>query len=89
MGRCISQPIRNFGGNARSNEDRLSARASFKPIQTQYVFGCILQPSRHLSHLEGRITWLEVAIEYVCDFFSRTWPPDLVQRPLHTLIEAI
>jgi hypothetical protein len=60
------------------SREGLPAGTALKPIQLQDSIAGVPQPSRHFSHLERRVTWIEVAIEHVCNFFSRAWLPDLV-----------
>ena len=67
---------------------RLPARPSFKPIQSQYLVTGALQPRRNFSGPKRPISWTKVEVEQLRNFFSRTWPPDLVQRSKHMVIEA-
>src|SRR5207302_9153078 len=66
----------------------LPARASFQPIQSQYVVTRVPQPGCNFSFLKRPISRTKVAIEQLRNFFSRTWLPNLVQRSKHMVIEA-
>src|SRR6266404_9380455 len=66
----------------------LPARASFQPIQSQYLVTVALQPRRNFSGPKRPISGTKVAIEQLRNFFSRAWLPNLVQRSKHVVIEA-
>src|SRR6266568_7395894 len=66
----------------------LPARASFQPIQSQYLVTGALQPRRNFSGPKRPISWTKVAIEQLRDFLSRAWLPNLVQRSKDMVIEA-
>ncbi len=70
------------------NEGGLPARAVFQPVQAQHLLAGVPQPSRNLSFLKRPISGTEVAIEQLCDFFSRARLFDPVQRSKDMLIET-
>jgi hypothetical protein len=51
--------------------------------------GGIPQPGRNFFSLKRPISWAEVAIEQLCDFFSRARFLDLVQRSQNVLVETV
>lgn len=73
---------------SRNGKGPLPARASFQPIQTEHVFAGVPQPGRNFSRLKRPISGTEVAIEQLCDFFSRARLLDLVQGSPYVFVEA-
>jgi hypothetical protein len=67
----------------------LPARAISQPVQTEDVFLSVAQPGRNFSHLKRLISGAEVAIEQLCDFFSRGRLLDLVQGAQDMLVETV
>jgi len=67
----------------------LPAWAISQPIQTEDVFLGVAQPGRNFSHLKRLISGAEVAIEQLCDFFSRGRLLDLVQGAQDMLVETV
>jgi len=67
----------------------LPARPISQPIQTEYVFLGVVQPGGNFSHLKRLVSGAEVAIEQLCNFFSRGRLPDLVQGSRDMLVETV
>jgi hypothetical protein len=70
------------------NEGGLPARAVFQPVQPQHLFAGIAQPSRNFSFLKRPVSGTEVAVEQLCDFFSRARLLDPVQRSEDMFVET-
>jgi hypothetical protein len=60
-----------------------------QPIQTEHVVFGVAQPSRNFSHLKRLVSQAKVAIEQLCDFFSRARLLDLVQGSQDMLVETV
>ena len=71
------------------NGEALPTRAISQPIQTEHVFLGVAQPSGNLSHLKRLISWAEVTIEQLCDFFSCARLLDLVQGSPDMVVETV
>src|SRR5207253_7712812 len=65
------------------------APAISQPIQTAHVFLGVAQPGRNIPHLKRLISRAEVAIEQLCEFFSRARLLDLVQGSEDMLVETV
>jgi hypothetical protein len=73
----------------RKKHERLPAGAARKPVQIQDRIASVPQPGCNFACPKRAISRAEVAIEQLCDFFSRTWPLDLVQRPPYGIVETV
>jgi hypothetical protein len=67
----------------------LPARAISQPIQGEHVFLGVAQPARNFSDLKRLVSGAEVAIEQLCEFFSRGRLFDLVQGSQEMLVETV
>jgi hypothetical protein len=78
----VSSPTPCAPETRRSRNERgvLPARTILQPIQTEHLVAGVSQPGRDFFRLKRPIPWAKVAIEQLCDFFSRARSLDLVQR---------
>jgi len=67
----------------------LPARPGSQPEQTKDVIRGIPQPGRDFFGLKRLVFGAKLAIDQLCDFLSRAWLSDLVQRPPDVFIKAI
>src|SRR5258708_10892269 len=85
----MPQNMRSFSGEPVYREwGGLPARPIFQPIQAQHLFAGVPQPGRNFSFLKRPISGTEVAIEQLCDFFSRARLLDPVQRSKDMLVKT-
>ena len=74
---------------AASYEARSFGVHSAMPAQTGHVVFGVAQPGRNFSHLKRLVSRAEVAIEQLCDFFSRGRFFYLVQGSQDMLVETV
>lgn len=79
---------RNVGIFREGGARELPAGTSFQPIQPQYLVTCVPQPGCNFSGLKRPLSRTKVTIEQLCNFFSRAWFSNLVQRSKDIAIEA-
>lgn len=71
----------------KRDQEALSARTVFNPIQIEDSIASVPQPGLNFSSLKRVIPRPKVTIEQVCDFPGRARPLDLVQRANDVFVE--
>jgi hypothetical protein len=66
----------------------LSAGTSSQPIQSQNAFTGLTQPGCYFLGLERQFTGTKIAVEQLCNFFTRAWLSDSIQRSVHMFFKA-